>query len=83
MIPLAGPYINSGIWSILIEPVKVVTGQYYLYLPSSAIRNESTGFYRAAPQVTLTIPSTAAKVILWGPMTAPMIPMRISPAGAT
>ena len=66
MIPLAGPYINSGIWTILIEPVKVVTGQYYLYLPSSAIRNESTGFYRAAPQVTLTIPSTAAKVITVG-----------------
>ena len=66
MIPLGGTYINSGVWTILIEPVTVVTGQYYLYLPSSAVRNESTGFYRASPQVTLTIPSTAAKVITVG-----------------
>ena len=66
MIPIGRPYINSGIWTIFIEPISVVTGQYYLYLPSSAIRNESTGFYKAAPQVTLTVPSTAAKVITVG-----------------
>lgn len=66
MIPAGGSYINSGIWTILIEPIEIVTGQYYLYLPSSAARNENTGFYRSAPQVTLTVPSTAAKVITVG-----------------
>ena len=66
MIPQGRPYINSGIWQILIRPVTVVTGQYYLYLPSEAVRSEGTGFYLPNPQVTMTIPSTAAKVITVG-----------------
>ncbi|MCM1325891.1 MAG: S8 family serine peptidase [Bacteroidales bacterium] len=66
MIPAGQPYVNSGVWTIFIEPVKIVTGQYYLYLPSSAVRNEQTQFYRPTPQVTLTIPSTAAKVLTIG-----------------
>lgn len=66
MLPRGGNYIDSGVWSIIIEPEVVVTGQYYLYLPSSAVRNSRTGFYRPTPQVTLTIPSTASKVITVG-----------------
>ncbi len=66
MIPVNGPYINSGVWTILIEPITVVTGQYYLYLPAAAGRNSRTAFYRPTPQVSLTIPSTAAKVITVG-----------------
>ena len=66
MIPVNGRYINSGVWTILVEPVRVVTGQYYLYLPTAAGRNSRTNFYRPTPQVTLTVPSTAAKVITVG-----------------
>ena len=66
MIPAEGSYINAGIWTIRLEPVVTVTGQYYLYLPAGSGIGESTGFYRATPQVTLTIPSTAAKVITVG-----------------
>ncbi len=66
MLPAYGPYINSGVWTILVEPLKTVTGQYYFYLPSAAARNARTQFYRSTPQVTLTIPSTAAKVITVG-----------------
>lgn len=66
MIPMERPYINSGVWMIRLEPVSVVTGQYYLYLPAGPAHSEGTGFYRATPQVTLTIPSTAAKVITVG-----------------
>lgn len=66
MIPASGPYIDSGIWQIRIEPEEVVTGQYYLYLPGSAARSGRTGFFSPTPQVTLTIPSTAAKVITVG-----------------
>lgn len=66
MIPESGRYINSGVWTILIEPVRVVTGQYYLYLPTAAGRSSRTNFYRPTPQVSLTIPSTAAKVITVG-----------------
>lgn len=59
-------YIDSGIWNIVLEAVKVVTGQYYLYLSDSAVRGAGTGFVMPTPQVTLTIPSTAAKVITVG-----------------
>lgn len=66
LIPVTGNYINAGIWSIRLEPVVTVTGQYYLYLPAGSGMGESTGFYRSTPQVTLTVPSTATKVITVG-----------------
>lgn len=66
MLPLERNYINSGVWTIRLEPVRVVTGRYYFYLPSAAVRGTGTGFYRSTPEVTLTIPSTAAKVISVG-----------------
>lgn len=65
-LPGTGNYIGSGIWTLLLEPVHVVTGQYYLYLSDSATRNAGTFFYEPTPQVSLTIPSTAAKVITVG-----------------
>lgn len=66
MIPLGGPYINSGVWTFFIEPVEVVTGQYYLYLPAGAGRNVRTRFFAPTPEVTVTIPGTASKVITVG-----------------
>ncbi len=66
MIPVMGGYIDAGIWTIRLEPVMTVTGQYYLYLPAGNGRGDSTGFYRSTPQMTLTVPSTAAKVITVG-----------------
>ncbi len=65
-LPLGRLYLNSGVWTFRLEPVKVVTGNYYFYLPSASVRNERTGFYRSTPDVTLTIPSTAARVITVG-----------------
>ena len=67
MIPVeTATYINSGIWQLLLEPLDVVTGQYYLYLPASTARNAGTGFTEPTPDVTLTIPSTASRVITIG-----------------
>lgn len=66
MIPVTGGYIDAGIWTIRLEPVMTVTGQYYLYLPAGNGRGDSTGLYRSTPQMTLTVPSTAAKVITVG-----------------
>ena len=66
MIPVTGGYIDAGIWTIRLEPVMTITGQYYLYLPAGNGRGDSTGFYRSTPQMTLTVPSTAAKVITVG-----------------
>ena len=59
-------YITSGVWTFEFEPVRVVTGQYSFYLPSSSVRNMGTGFFRPTPQATLTSPSTASRVITVG-----------------
>lgn len=59
-------YIDSGVWRIVLEPVRLVTGQYDLWLPSQGVLNPSTRFLTATPDTTLTIPSTAAKVITVG-----------------
>lgn len=66
MLPVNRNYINSGVWTIRIEPMQVVTGRYYFYLPSAVVRAGGTGFYHSTPEVTLTIPATAAKVISVG-----------------
>ena len=69
LLPLDGSFINSGIWTFRLEEKDVTDvsgGFYYFYLPSGAVRNEGTGFLRPNPEVTLTIPSTAAKVITVG-----------------
>lgn len=64
-IPSAN-YIESGIWSFFLEPVRIVTGNYDFWLPSAGILNTSTGFLLPTPDTTLTIPSAAAKVITVG-----------------
>lgn len=59
-------YVDAGIWSILIQGMQTVTGNYDLYLPSSVVLNEGTRFFTPANAKTLTIPSTASKVITVG-----------------
>lgn len=59
-------YVNQGIWSFRLEPVKIVTGNYYFYLPSSVVLNSGTRFFSPTPEVTFTIPSTASKLITVG-----------------
>ena len=67
MLPAGnGRYIESGVWSFLLEPIRTVTGNYTFYLPSGTVRSENTRFVRPTPDVTLTIPSTASKVITVG-----------------
>lgn len=58
--------ISTGIWKLLISPVKVVDGYCSLYMPSSVVLGSGTNFYRATSDTTLTIPSTADKVITVG-----------------
>ncbi len=59
-------FIGSGIWTFRLVPIELVTGNFYFYLPSAAARNAGTGFFASSPEVTLTIPSTAGKVITVG-----------------
>lgn len=59
-------YIDSGIWKIRLTPEKITEGRYDLWLPARGERNQDTYFYRPDPDTTLTIPSTAGKVISVG-----------------
>ncbi len=70
LIPAAGPYINEGIWQLSLEPMETATGPYSLYLPTAFARSQGTGFVTPTPQLTLTIPSTAAKVVTVGAYTS-------------
>lgn len=59
-------YLDSGIWQFRFLPENTVRGQYQMYLPSSTILSQNTRFFRPTPEMTLTIPSTAQKVITVG-----------------
>lgn len=59
-------YIPSGSWLFELEAVSAVTGQFYFYLPTGDVRGTGTRFLTPSPRVTLTIPSTAQKVITVG-----------------
>ena len=59
-------YIDSGIWTLRLTPNRIVQGNYELWLPSGNILNRGTGFLYPTPDLTLTIPSTAAGVLSVG-----------------
>jgi len=58
-------YISPGIWSFLVG-TQEKESSFYFYLPSQAARNQNTRFFEPNPNLTLTIPSTASKVITVG-----------------
>lgn len=59
-------YIDSGIWEIRLVPQRIVSGEYDMWLPSGGVLNAGTGFLFPIEETTLTIPSTAEKVITVG-----------------
>ncbi len=65
-VPDEGSYVESGIWTFRLQPQRIIQGRYDFWLPSSAVLNFSTRFLRSTPDTTLTIPSSAAKVITVG-----------------
>ncbi|MBD5491179.1 MAG: S8 family peptidase [Lachnospiraceae bacterium] len=66
-LPIVGNrYLDQGVWTFRLRPLRIVTGNYTFYLPSATVRSADTRFVRTTPDVTLTIPSTAAKVVTVG-----------------
>ena len=59
-------FIDSGIWTIQLLPQKIAVGNYDMWLPAGGVLNEGTGFVLPSVETTLTIPSTAARVITVG-----------------
>lgn len=62
----AESYLTEGTWRIVLTSGKIVTGQYEMWLPGDAVLNRGTGFLFPTDRTTLTIPSSASRVISVG-----------------
>lgn len=62
----ADTYLDSGIWRIILTPQNIVQGEYDMWMIDSKGRSFGTRFLQPVPDATLTIPSTAARVIAVG-----------------
>lgn len=61
-----GEYVDSGVWKLELLGRRIRDGGYSLWLPGGQVLNPGTGFYYPVSGETLTIPSTAEKVITVG-----------------
>ena len=61
-----GNYVNSGVWKIILRGKDIKDGQYFLWLPGGNVLNPLTSFYLPRAEGTLTIPSTALRLISVG-----------------
>lgn len=60
-------YVNQGIWQLELTNLSVSSPAYYqLWLPSASSLSTQTRFLSPNPELTITIPSTAKKVITVG-----------------
>lgn len=59
-------YITPGVWQFVLTPRKIITGEYDLWLPSENVLNKGTAFRYPTERRTLTVPSTAQRVISVG-----------------
>lgn len=59
-------YLDSGVWRIVLSPRRIVQGNYEMWMPTGALLNRGTGFLFPTKDTTLTIPSTAARVVTVG-----------------
>lgn len=66
LLPTGERYVRTGVWRFEMRGVEIVSGNFLYYLPSEQVLSGDTRFYAPVPQTTLTIPSTASKVITVG-----------------
>ncbi len=59
-------YVPSGLWKFKLTAGRILEGTYDFWLPSGGTLNDSTGFPYPSETRTLTIPSTADRVISVG-----------------
>ena len=59
-------FLTEGTWKVLLIPENIKDGRVELWLPTIEAIGLSTGFLRPTTETTLTIPSTAQKVITVG-----------------
>ena len=61
-----GNYVDSGVWKIILRGKDIKDGQYFFWLPGGNVLNPLTSFYLPRAEGTLTIPSTALRLISVG-----------------
>ena len=61
-----GIYVDSGVWKIILRGKDIKDGEYFLWLPGGNVLNPLTSFYLPRAEGTLTIPSTALRLISVG-----------------
>lgn len=61
-----GAYLDSGQWRFRLIPQRIVEGNVNFWMPSANVLNPGTRFLHPTPDQTLTIPSTAERVITVG-----------------
>ena len=61
-----GDYVTAGIWRLILKPQRLAEGAVDLWLPAVGSLNPGTRFLQPIPENTLTVPSTARKVISVG-----------------
>ncbi len=59
-------FVDSGLWSIRLYPVRIVDGRFSMWMSDARTRNIQTRFLRPTPDATLTIPSAASRTIAVG-----------------
>lgn len=59
----ADSYVDTGVWKLTLLPKRIVSGAFDLWLPGQAVLSAGSGFLYPTEETTLTIPSTAGKVI--------------------
>lgn len=59
-------YVDAGVWQIILTPRHIVEGGYQMWLPSQGALNVGTAFLFPVSRTTLTIPSTASRVVTVG-----------------
>jgi len=77
-------YLLPGVWSLRLTPQRIRSGEWDIWMPSSAIRNKATAFLTPTPETTLTIPSTSFRTISVGAYDARLLdPASFSGRGFT
>lgn len=61
-----GNYVENGVWKFILVGKRVKEGKYEMWLPGGNVLNPDTGFFFPRADGTLTIPSTARRVISVG-----------------
>ena len=59
-------YLDEGQWRFRMVPTRIMDGRVNFWMPTQTVLNKGTRFLNPTPDHTLTIPSTANKVITVG-----------------